>query len=103
MKQYPTVRIYNFIKKTMLDYSRNLLFERFSDRSKETVRAGMIRFLDGLVKTGVIEGYSNIAVERDGKVGEKGKARVTVEIKFFDIITQVRCGIKLDEDGKEEA
>ncbi len=102
MKQYPTVRIYDFIQKSMLDYSRTLLFERFSEKSKETVKAGLRRFFDGLVKEGVIESYSDLTVERDGKPGEKGKARVLVNVKFYDIVTQVRTGVKFDEEGNVE-
>lgn len=102
MKQYPTVRIYDFIQKAMLDYSRTLLFERFSEQSKEIVKAGLRRFFDGLVKEGVIESYSDLTVERDGKPGEKGKARVLVNVKFFDIVTQVRTGLRFDEEGHVE-
>lgn len=102
MKQYPTVRIYDFIMKVFVDYSKNLLFERFDERSKENVRAGLIRFLDGMVKDGVIEKYSNLVVERDGSPGEKGKARVDVMLKFFDVVEQVRVAAHFDEEGKLE-
>ncbi|MBP6874745.1 MAG: hypothetical protein KBD56_01590 [Candidatus Eisenbacteria bacterium] len=100
MKQYPTVRIYDFIMKVFLDFSRRLLFERFDEHSKENVRAGLIRFLDALVKDGVIKRYANLVVERDGNPGEKGKARVTVGLEFYDVVEQVRVGgVSIDEEG----
>ncbi len=99
MKQYPAVRIHDFIIKTMLDFSRLLLFERFDETSKEKVKAGLRRFFDYLVKQQVIESYANLVVERDGKPGEKGKAKVNVQVKFYDVVEQVRVGADFNEDG----
>jgi hypothetical protein len=96
------VRIYDFVIKAMLDYSRHLLFERFSEKSKEEVRAGMRRFLDSLVTQGVIESYSNLVVEKDGRPDEVGKARILVGLKFFNVVEQVRVGANFDETGKLE-
>lgn len=101
-KQYPTVRIHDFLTKIMLDYSRLLLFERFDDRSVEKVRSAMKKFYDYMVNQGVIRAYANIRVTRDGKPGERGKAKVDVDVSFFDTIEQVRVGVGLDENGQVE-
>lgn len=100
-KQYPVVRIHDFITKVLLDYCHTLLFKRFDERNVAKVKSGVQRFLNDMKNRGVIKTYGDFSVVRDGKEGELGKIKINVPVTYYDIIQQVRVNLVYDEASKK--
>ncbi len=64
-QQYSIVRIYDWVTKILIDYLNRKTFELFTASNRREVYGSIVKFLDELVRSGVIKKYSRPEIKQD--------------------------------------